>query len=137
MGLGVLSTKTDKTAYQHLLEFVDTYPGTQKAQPVELNVGGDPVAGLHKELVTDHVLITGDAAGMVNPLDGGGIISGMTGGRIAGEIRKSHFRRDYSQRTSKNTETLPEKIGFIQVSQNQKYLLSLSDENELHSRYLP
>ncbi|BDZ69828.1 hypothetical protein GCM10025861_03450 [Methanobacterium petrolearium] len=39
VGLGVLSNRTEKTAYQHLLEFVDEYPATQNAQPVELNVG--------------------------------------------------------------------------------------------------
>jgi digeranylgeranylglycerophospholipid reductase len=136
VGLGVLSTKTDKTAYQHLLEFVDTYPGTQKAQPVELNVGGDPVAGLHKELVTDHVLITGDAAGMVNPLDGGGIISGMTGGRIAGEIAaKAISDGDYSKKNLKEYQKRCQKeIGdsFKKYLKAKEYLLSLSDE-ELNS----
>jgi digeranylgeranylglycerophospholipid reductase len=132
VGLGVLSTRTDKTAYQHLLEFVDKYPATQNAQPVELNVGGDPVAGLHKELVTDHVLITGDAAGMVNPLDGGGIISGMTGGRIAGEIAaKAISDGDYSKKNLKEYQKRCQKeIGdsFKKYLKAKEYLLSLSDD---------
>ncbi len=136
VGLGVLSTKTDKTAYQHLLEFVDKYPATQKAQPVELNIGGDPVGGLYKDIVTDNVLITGDAAGMVNPLDGGGIISGMTGGRIAGEIAaKAISDRDYSKKNLKEYQKRCQKeIGdsFKKYLKAKEYLLSLSDE-ELNS----
>lgn len=132
VGLGILSTKTDKTAYQHLLEFVDKYPGTQNAQPVELNVGGDPVGGLHKELITDNVLITGDAAGMVNPLDGGGIISGMTGGRIAGEVAaRAISDGDYSKKNLKEYQKRCQKeIGdsFKKYLKAKEYLLSLSDK---------
>ncbi|MBP1946491.1 NAD(P)/FAD-dependent oxidoreductase [Methanobacterium petrolearium] len=132
VGLGVLSNRTEKTAYQHLLEFVDEYPATQNAQPVELNVGGDPVAGLHKELVTDHLLITGDAAGMVNPLDGGGIISGMTGGCIAGEIAaKAIADGDYSKKNLKEyQERCQKEIGdsFKKYLKAKEYLLSLSDD---------
>ena len=132
VGLGILSTKTDKTAYQHLLEFVDKYPATQNAQPVELNVGGDPVGGLHKDLVTDNVLITGDAAGMVNPLDGGGIISGMTGGRIAGEVAAQAISDgDYSKKNLKEYQKRCQKeIGdsFKKYLKAKEYLLSLSDK---------
>ncbi|MBI5459491.1 NAD(P)/FAD-dependent oxidoreductase [Methanobacterium sp.] len=132
VGLGILSTKTDKTAYQHLLEFVDKYPATQNAQPVELNVGGDPVGGLHKDLVTDNVLITGDAAGMVNPLDGGGIISGMTGGRIAGEVAAQAISDgDYSKKNLKEYQKHCQKeIGdsFKKYLKAKEYLLSLSDK---------
>jgi len=132
VGLGVLTPRTDKTAYQHLLEFVDTCPATQKAQPVELNVGGDPVGGLYKDLVTDNVLITGDAAGMVNPLDGGGIISGMTGGLIAGEIAaKAISEENYSKKNLKEYQKRCQKeIGdsFKKYLKAKEYLLSLSDE---------
>ncbi|MDP3624935.1 MAG: NAD(P)/FAD-dependent oxidoreductase, partial [Methanobacteriaceae archaeon] len=76
VGLGVLTTNTDKTAYDHLLDFVKNCPATQNAQPVELNIGGDPVGGMPKKLVTDNLMVVGDAAGQVNPLTGGGIISG-------------------------------------------------------------
>jgi digeranylgeranylglycerophospholipid reductase len=132
VGLGVLTTKTDKTAYQHLTEFVDTCPATQKAQPVELNVGGDPVAGLYKDIVTDNVLITGDAAGMVNPLDGGGIISGMTGGLIAGEIAaKAISEGDYSKKNLiEYKKRCQKEIGdsFKKYLKAKEYLLSLSDD---------
>ncbi|BDZ70974.1 NAD(P)/FAD-dependent oxidoreductase [Methanobacterium petrolearium] len=132
VGLGVLTTLTDKTAYQHLLEFVESNPATKNAQPVELNVGGDPVGGLLKKKVTDNVLVTGDAAGMVNPLTGGGIISGMLGGRLAGQVAtEAAANGDYSKKSLKIYEDLcDEELGesFKKYLKAKDYLLSLSDE---------
>ncbi|OPX57917.1 MAG: Digeranylgeranylglycerophospholipid reductase [Methanobacterium sp. PtaB.Bin024] len=132
VGLGVLTTITDKTAYQHLLEFVKSNPATKNAQPVELNIGGDPVGGLLKKKVTDNVLVTGDAAGMVNPLTGGGIISGMMGGRLAGQVAaEAVVNGDYSKKSLKIYEDLcEEELGesFKKYLKAKDYLLSLSDE---------
>jgi digeranylgeranylglycerophospholipid reductase len=132
VGLGVLTTITDKTAYEHLLEFVESNPATKNAQPVELNVGGDPVGGLLKKKVTDNVLVTGDAASMVNPLTGGGIISGMLGGRIAGQVAAQAVADgDYSHENLKVYDKLCEdELGesFKKYLKAKEYLLSLSDE---------
>ena len=132
VGLGVLTTITDKSAYQHLLEFVENNPATQNAQPVELNIGGDPVGGLLKKMVADNVLVTGDAASMVNPLTGGGIISGMLGGRIAGQVAaQAVVDGDYSHKNLKIYEKLcEEELGesFKKYLKAKEYLLSLSDE---------
>ena len=131
VGLGVLTTITDKSAYQHLLEFVESNPATQNAQPVELNIGGDPVGGLLKKMVADNVLVTGDAASMVNPLTGGGIISGMLGGRIAGQVAAQAVADgDYSHENLKIYEKLcEEELGesFQKYLKAKEYLLSLSD----------
>ncbi|MGC9516946.1 MAG: NAD(P)/FAD-dependent oxidoreductase [Methanomicrobiales archaeon] len=132
VGLGILTTKTDKTAYQHLLEFVENNPATKNAQPVELNIGGDPVGGMLKDIVTDNVMIVGDAASMVNPLTGGGIISGMTGGLLAGEIAAAAIKEeDYSKkRLKKYKDKAINEIGdsFIKYLKAKDYLLSLSDK---------
>ncbi len=132
VGLGVLTTKTNKSAYQHLLEFVDNCPATQNAQPVELNIGGDPVGGLIKDLVTDNVLVVGDAAGMVNPLDGGGIINGMMGGLMAGKVAaKSIMECDYSRKRLVEYQDLFReefRDSFKKYLKAKEYLLSLSDE---------
>ncbi|PIZ62038.1 MAG: digeranylgeranylglycerophospholipid reductase, partial [Candidatus Marinimicrobia bacterium CG_4_10_14_0_2_um_filter_48_9] len=37
-----------------------------------------------KKYTSDGIMLTGDAARMVNPMTGGGIISGMHGGKLAG-----------------------------------------------------
>ena len=132
VGLGILNTLTEKTAYQHLLEFVDNNPATQNAQPVELNIGGDPVGGVIKDLVADNVLVVGDAAGMVNPLTGGGITSGMTGGRIAGEVAAKAVRDEaWSAKDMKEYKKLcQEEVAdsFKKYLKTKEYLLSLSDE---------
>jgi len=132
VGLGILTTKTDKTAYQHLLEFVKNNPATKNAQPVELNIGGDPVGGMLKDIVADNLMIVGDAASMVNPLTGGGIISGMIGGMIAGQIAGAAIQeQDYSKKRLKEyKDRAQEEIGdsFKKYLKAKEYLLSLSDE---------
>ncbi|MDI6644475.1 MAG: NAD(P)/FAD-dependent oxidoreductase [Methanobacteriaceae archaeon] len=132
VGLGILTTKTDKTAYQHLLEFVKNNPATKNAQPVELNIGGDPVGGMLKDIVADNVMIVGDAASMVNPLTGGGIISGMIGGMIAGKIAGAAIQdEDYSKKRLKEyKDKAQEEIGdsFKKYLKAKEYLLSLSDK---------
>lgn len=132
VGLGILTTETDKSAYEHLLEFVETCPATQNAQPLELNIGGDPVGGMHKKLVTDNLMIVGDAAGQVNPLTGGGIISAMQAGTYAGEVAAAAVREDdfsednlkkYQDRCEENIDRT-----FKRDLKVKEYLLSLSDE---------
>jgi len=48
--------------------------------------GGVPVAQTLKKISGNGIMLTGDAARMVNPVSGGGIVSGMHGGKIAGEV---------------------------------------------------
>ncbi len=136
VGLGVLTTNTDKTAYEHLLEFVKNCPSTQNAQPVELNIGGDPVGGMPKKMVTDNLMVIGDAAGQVNPLTGGGIISGMTGGMIAGKVAAEAISEgDCSENKLKDYEkTCRAEIGdsinkYLKV---KDYMMTLNDD-ELNS----
>ncbi len=136
VGLGVLTTNTDKTAYEHLLDFVKNCPATQNAQPVELNIGGDPVGGMPKKLVTDNLMVVGDAAGQVNPLTGGGIISGMTGGMIAGKVAAEAINEgDLSEKKLKEYEVnCRAEIGdsinkYLKV---KDYMMTLNDD-ELNS----
>lgn len=132
VGLGIISTETDKTAYEHLLEFVKTCPSTQKAQPVELNVGGDPVGGMHKKLVTDNLVIVGDAASQVSPLTGGGIISGMKAGLFAGEVTAAAIaENNYSEKRLKEYQDKCEKElvpNFKKELKVKDYLFSLEDK---------
>lgn len=132
VGLGILTTETTKTAYEHLLEFVKTCPATKNAVAVELNVGGDPVGGLLKGLATDNLMIVGDAAGMVNPLTGGGIIEGMNGGVIAGEVAAAaiHDKDMSKKRLAQYEKRCKKEIGepFNKYLKSKEYLLSLSDK---------
>ena len=132
VGLAVITNDTDKTPYQHLKSFVANCPATQNAQAVELNIGGDPVGGMPKKIYADNILVCGDAAGQVNPLTGGGIISGMKGGMHAGivaaeAISKGDFSEDSLKIYDKNVR---DDIGG-EISKYLKvkdFALSLSDE---------
>lgn len=136
VGLGIVNTVTDKSAYQHLLEFVEKCPATQNAQAVELNIGGDPVGGMLKDLVEDNVMIVGDAAGHVNPLTGGGIITALEAGKYAGEVAAEAIKEgDCSKTRLKEYEKIcKEEIGdsFNKYFKTKEYMLSLSD-SELDS----
>jgi digeranylgeranylglycerophospholipid reductase len=132
VGLAVISTLTEKSAYEHLVEFAKNCKTTKNATAVELNIGGDPVGGIIKKISTDKILVVGDAAGMVNPLTGGGIISGMQGGLIAGEIAAAAIKDgDTSEkRLSEYDKRCEKEIGdsFNKYMKSRDYLESLSDE---------
>ena len=53
---------------------------------IEIVVGGVPTSGPLEEMVTDGLMLVGDAARQSDPLTGGGIINAMDAGRIAGEV---------------------------------------------------
>ena len=133
VGLGIVSTVTDKSAYEHLVEFVKNCPATQNAQPVELNVGGDPVGGMNKNLVKDNLMIVGDAAGHVNPLTGGGIITALEAGMYAGEVAASAVKEDNctEKRLKEYQVKCKKEIGdsFDKYLKTKDYLLSLSDSD--------
>ncbi len=107
-------------------------PATRNAQPVELNIGGDPVGGMPKKLVTDGLMVVGDAAGQVNPLTGGGIISGMTGSMLAGRVAAKAMK---DNDTSKERLSEYEKLAYESIGKDinrylkvKDYMLSLSDD---------
>ncbi|MDR3062973.1 MAG: NAD(P)/FAD-dependent oxidoreductase [Methanobrevibacter sp.] len=136
VGLAVTASETDKTAFEHLVDFVTTCPATKNAQAVELNVGGDPVGGFVKNIYGDNILVVGDAAGQVNPLTGGGIISGMTCGMFAGQVAGEAIKEgNYSsKRLSKYADMCDEHMGakMKKYLKTKEYLFSLTDD-ELNS----
>lgn len=136
VGLAVLPHKAEKTAIEYLDDFVATNPTTKNAQAVELNVGGDPVGGMPKKMYDDNILVCGDAAGQVNPLTGGGIISGMTGGMYVGQVAAKAIKDgDYSKSYLKEYDEIARedlKKDIDRFKKVQEYMLTLSDE-ELNS----
>lgn len=141
VGIGVLKSKTDKSAYDHLVDFIKTCPETKNAQPVEINVGGDPVNGLMSDRIGDNILVVGDAAGFVNPLTGGGINSALESGVYAGIVAAQAIEdENYSKRNLKEYVKLTdEHIGknYKKYNAAKAYLLSLSDEelNEIAAAF--
>lgn len=132
VGLGTISDMASRSAYEHLLNFVKNCNSTKNAVPVEFNAGGVPVGGPLKNLVINNVMIVGDAAGQVNPFTGGGIISGMQSGRIAGEVAANAIENvNWSFESLKEYEKrFHDEIGnsLKKYLKAKEYLLSLSDE---------
>ncbi len=85
IGLGISGKygMQGKSASKYLDEFLEwKYPDCSVLTTV---VGGVPVAHTLKKLVVDGLMLIGDAARTVNPMTGGGIISGMRSGLLAAE----------------------------------------------------
>jgi len=98
VGLGVVALKTDgRNARQYLDAWVARrYPGAARTGHT---VGGVIVHTTIKRTYTDGVLIAGDAAHMINPLSGGGIVNAMKAGRLAGSTAAAAIRAgDTSER---------------------------------------
>ncbi|MGA3244725.1 MAG: NAD(P)/FAD-dependent oxidoreductase [Bacteroidota bacterium] len=85
VGIGIsVECAKEKAAVRWLDEFVQKkFP---HAAILTRIAGGVPCAKTCDEIVKGSVMIVGDAAHQVNPVSGGGIISGMIGGMIAGQV---------------------------------------------------
>ena len=132
VGLAILQHKATKPAIEYLDDFIAKCPATKNAQAVELNVGGDPVGGMPKKMYDDNILVCGDAAGQVNPLTGGGIISGMTGGMYAGQVAAEAIKEgDHSKKFLKKYDKITRDDLSHEIDKYKKvqeYMLTLSDE---------
>jgi len=82
VGLGVIALRSDgRNARQYLDDYLAHY--FPQGAVTGLTVGGVIVATTVKRTVTDGVMLVGDAAHMINPLSGAGIVNAMKAGRIA------------------------------------------------------
>ncbi|HJU64279.1 MAG TPA: hypothetical protein VJ596_01320, partial [Gemmatimonadaceae bacterium] len=84
VGLGVVALRAGRrNARQYLDRYVEDYFPT--GIKMGYTVGGVIVHPTIKRTTGDGLLICGDAAHMVNPLSGGGIVNAMKAGRLAAE----------------------------------------------------
>jgi len=98
VGLGLVALKSDgRNARQYLNEWIARrYP---RAARTGYTVGGVIVHTTIRKTFADGVLLAGDAAHMINPLSGGGIVNAMKAGRLAGCTAAAAIReRDTSER---------------------------------------
>ncbi len=85
IGLGILASKSKPGEPLRLLhEFMKSH--FPEGKVIEMVVGGDPCAAPIESATSDGVMLVGDAAHQTDPLTGGGILSAMQAGIIAGEV---------------------------------------------------
>jgi len=85
IGLGVVALRAGgRNARQWLDEYTQSYFPT--GIRVSSTVGGVIVHPTIRRTVTDGLITVGDAAHMINPLSGGGIVNAMKAGRLAAEV---------------------------------------------------
>ena len=85
IGIGISGDNCKETSAKECLDrFIDEeYPNVSILSTV---CGGVPCPKPMKEPIFNGLMLTGDAAHHINPMTGGGIASGMTGGKIAGKV---------------------------------------------------
>ncbi len=85
IGIGVSGAiGKKKSAYKFLNEFVEEH--FPEASMLSAISGGVPCTPTLKKIAAPGIILVGDAARQVNPLSGGGIVSGMIGGSIGGAV---------------------------------------------------
>jgi digeranylgeranylglycerophospholipid reductase len=90
VGLGVVALRADKRPARAWLDdyMRRHFPG---GTITGYTVGGVIVHPTIKRTYTDGLMVVGDAAHMVNPLSGGGIVNAMKAGRIAARVAARAF----------------------------------------------
>ena len=118
VGLGISGDfARHKSAQRYLQEFIDRrFPKTAAVYTV---VGGVTCAPTLKQIVDDGVMLVGDAAHQINPMTGGGIVTAMVAGKIAGRVaaeaiangdvsrqRLEQYSKEWHEADGKNHERL-------------------------------
>jgi len=91
-----LAVAADLSKKKHALKFLDefmaeNFPG---ASILTKLAGGVPCAETLDKMTGPGLMLVGDAAHQVNPVSGGGIISGMIAGKIAGKVAADVIKRN-------------------------------------------
>ncbi|MEZ0345484.1 MAG: NAD(P)/FAD-dependent oxidoreductase [Infirmifilum sp.] len=85
----------------YLDKFIKEHPEIfSKSKIIEFRGAAVTIGGMLEQIVIDHVMLIGEAAGQVIPLTGGGIHTSLAGGKIAAEVAvKALERGDFSAET--------------------------------------
>ncbi len=111
VGIGIsVECAKEKAAVRWLDEFVQKkFPHAAMLTRI---AGGVPCAKTCDEIVKGNVMIVGDAAHQVNPVSGGGIISGMIGGMIAGQVAAEALERKDSAHLQEYQKRWQKRLGW-------------------------
>lgn len=91
-----LAVAADRSRQKHALKFLDEFMAREfpKAAILTKLAGGVPCAETLDKFTMPGLMLVGDAAHQVNPVSGGGIISGMIAGKMAGAIAAEAVKKN-------------------------------------------
>ena len=91
VGLGLVALKADA---RNAREYLDAWIARRypRGAKTACTVGGVIAHTTIRQTYADGVLVAGDAAHMINPLSGGGIVNAMKAGRLAGGVAAAAIR---------------------------------------------
>jgi digeranylgeranylglycerophospholipid reductase len=96
VGIGILAKESEwgNRAQDYLDRWIEAHPELfRNASITEINGSGIPVSSRVPEPVGDGVMLVGDAAQLVNPIHGGGIIIAMRAALIAARVGGEALRK--------------------------------------------
>jgi digeranylgeranylglycerophospholipid reductase len=96
VGIGILAKESEwgNRAQDYLDRWIEAHPEMfRNASVTEINGSGIPVSARVPEPVGDGVMLVGDAAQLVNPIHGGGIIIAMRAALIAARVGGEALRK--------------------------------------------
>ncbi len=131
VGVGIAGTD-QKTAKYYLDRWLEGNERFESASIIEINAGGIPVTKPVDEFVGNGIMLTGDAARMVNPIHGGGIGTALEAGEMLAEVAKEAISSgDVSKEKLKRyQDTWMEKHGkeFANILKIRHFVEKLNDE---------
>ncbi len=88
VGLGIQVSRLDgsKTPKDYLDEFISSRKEFEDGEAIDMVAGAVSVAPPAEKTTTDGLILVGDAARVVDPMTGGGIVNGLKQAKIAGEV---------------------------------------------------
>ncbi len=110
IGLGVAA---DRSKQKHALKFLDEFMTERFPQASVLTkiAGGVPCAETLEKTTMPGLMLVGDAAHQVNPVSGGGIISGMIAGKMAGKVAADIVKQNDMSLTGKYEKEWQDSLG--------------------------
>lgn len=132
IGVGGNIVKQGGDPKKYLDAWIAKNPKMQNAKQLDMVGGGCSVCAPLDSVVTDNVMLVGDAARMIDPMTGGGIAHACLAGRFAGivaaeGIKKQDYSKEFFQKYEKLWRAELEEKLFRNWMAKEK-LVTISDE---------
>jgi digeranylgeranylglycerophospholipid reductase len=101
VGIGIPATKLSAPSQvkTYLDRWISEHPEYADGQILEIVAGGVSINKPLSQTTADGLMLAGDAARVINPLTGGGIVHACITGKLAGEIAASAIRQGNSSKS--------------------------------------